>query len=220
MEKFTIDIMSREQSKSSARQARREGFIPGVAYHKGEKPVSVRVSYKDFVRMGEKARSSQVFTLKSEISSLNGKPAIVKEVQRESVSQRVIHLDFLTLKENEEIEVRIRINVVGEATGVKNDGGILTVSAHEVAVRCLPKFIPDHLDVEVSALALGESIHARDLVLPQNVKLAHDPDETLVSVVAVRATEEAAAAEAAEGAAAAPAAAPAAAAAQPAKGSK
>lgn len=203
VEKFTIDIFSREQSKSSARQARRSGMIPGVAYHKGESPVNVSVSYKEFVRMGEKARTSQIFTLKSEIKSLNGKPALVKDVQREAISQRVIHLDFLTLKENEEIEVRIPIKVVGEAPGVKNDGGILAVAAHEVIVRCLPKNIPDSINVDVSALALGESIHARSVPLPDGVKLAHDPDETIISVVSVRTTESETTTAAAEGDAAA-----------------
>jgi large subunit ribosomal protein L25 len=169
----------------------------------------VQVPYKEFTMMAKKARLSQVFTFKSSSSALNGKAAIVKEVQQDYLKGKVLHVDFQTLKDDEEITVDIPVILVGEAPGVKVENGILTLVTHEVSVTCLPKFIPSQINVDISALGLGESIHGGDLKLPEHVVLSDDPHETIVSVVAPRAAEDekAATAPGAEGAtAAAPAA--------------
>ena len=181
-----------------------------MAYHKGEKPVAIKVPYKEFTLMAQKARRSQVFSFKSANSALSGKVAIVKEIQQDYVAGKVVHVDFQTLNEKEEITLDILVKVVGEAPGVKVQNGILAVVTHEVAVRCLPKNIPGSIEVDISVLNLGQSIHAGDLKLGEGVKLAGDEHETIVSVVAARAAEEET--KPGEGAAAAPAAAPAAAA--------
>lgn len=220
MESFTIEVTERlETGKGVSNRCRREGFIPGVAYHKGEKPVAIKVPYKEFTLMAQKARRSQVFSFKSTSSTLSGKVAIVKEIQQDYVAGKVVHVDFQTLNEKEEITLEIPVKVVGEAPGVKVQNGILTVVTHEVSVRCLPKNIPGSIEVDISNLNLGQSIHAGDLKLADGVKLAGDEDETIVSVVAARAAEEEA--KPAEGAAAAAApaagAAPAAAGKAPAK---
>ena len=213
MENFTIEVSERPSiGKSSANRCRREGFIPGVAYHKAEKPLAVQVPLKEFTALASKARRSQVFTFKSSVPSLNGKAAIVKEVQQDYLKGRVIHVDFQTLKDDEEITVDVPVKLVGEAPGVKNQGGVLAVVTHEVSVSCLPKYIPSAVMVDISALGLGQSIHADQLQLGEGVTLADDASETIVSVVATRAEEEAKPA-----AEAAPAAAPAAAAKAPAK---
>lgn len=216
MENFTIEITERPAlGKGSANRCRKEGFIPGVAYHKAEKPLAIQVPLKEFTALASKARRSQVFTFKSSSSYLNGKAAIVKEIQQDYLKGRVTHVDFQTLKDDEEITVDVPVKLVGEAPGVKNQGGILAIVTHEVTVRCLPKFIPSAVSVDITSLALGQSIHAEQLVLGDGVTLADDPTETIVSVVASRAEEEAKpAAAAAEAAPAAGAAAPAAAAAK------
>jgi large subunit ribosomal protein L25 len=95
------------------------------------------------------------------------------------------------------------VKLVGESPGVKNQGGILAVVTHEVSVTCLPKYIPSAVTVDISSLALGQSIHAEQLVLGEGVTLADDASETIVSVVASRAEEEAKPAEAAAAPAAA-----------------
>jgi len=169
--------------------------------------------------LAKKARLSQVFTFKSESPALNGKSAIVKEVQQDYLKGKVLHVDFQTLRDDEEITIDVPVRVVGEAPGVKLDGGVLTLVTHEVQVTCLPKNIPSVVDVDVSSLGLGQSIHASDLKFAEGVTLSDDPHETIVSVIIPRAVEEATAAPVAGApAAGAPAAgAPAAAAAAPAK---
>jgi large subunit ribosomal protein L25 len=207
VENFTIEVSERATiGKASANRCRKEGFIPAVAYHKAEKPLAVQVPLKEFTALASKARRSQVFTFKSSVSSLNGKAAIVKEVQQDYLKGRVIHVDFQTLKDDEEITVEVPVKLVGESPGVKNQGGILAVVTHEVSVTCLPKYIPSAVTVDISSLALGQSIHAEQLVLGEGVTLADDASETIVSVVASRAEEEAKPAEAAAAPAAAAAA--------------
>jgi large subunit ribosomal protein L25 len=192
VENFTIEVSERPAlGKGSANRCRREGFIPGVAYHRAEKPLAVQVPLKEFTALASKARRSQVFTFKSESSYLNGKAAIVKEIQQDYLKGRVIHVDFQTLKDDEEITIDVPVKIVGESPGVKNQGGILAIVTHEVTVQCLPKNIPVFVNVDISSLGLGQSIHAEQLVLGEGVVLADDPTETIVSVVASRAEEEA-----------------------------
>ena len=214
MENFTVEVAERSSlGKGSANRCRRQGLIPGVAYHKAEQPIAIQVPFKEFTTLASKARRSQVFTFKSTSPALNGKVAIVKEIQQDFLKGRVTHVDFQTLKDDEEITVDIPVKIVGEAPGVKVQNGILAVVTHEVSVRCLPKYIPSGITVDISSLALGQSIHAEQLELGENVELADDPTETIVSVVASRAMEDeakpaadAAGATPAAGAGAAPAA--------------
>jgi len=210
VENFTIEVTERtDLGKGGCNRCRRAGFIPGVAYHRADEPVAVQVPYKEFTLLAKKARLSQVFTFKSGNKYLNGKAAIVKDVQQDYIKGKVLHVDFQTLKDDEEITVYIPVTLVGEAPGVKVQNGILTLVTHEVAVTCLPKNIPNQIQVDITALGLGQSIHASDLKLGEGATLSDDPHETIVSVVAPRAAEEEAK-PAAEGAPAAAAAAPAA----------
>jgi large subunit ribosomal protein L25 len=227
VKEFTVNIQKRNEMGSSAmRRFRNAGLIPSVLYGRGQDSVSALLPARDFLQLAQQARISQVWRFKSEDKDLNDRMAIVKEVQQEFVSGKVTHVDFQVLHENEEIHVEIPLRVVGEAPGVKVENGILSVSAHELAVMCLPKAIPQLIEIDISSLALGQSIHAKDIALPAGVRLYGDPEETIVSVVTVRQTklaEEEGAQAAAEGAAApaeGAAAAPAAGAAAPAKGGK
>lgn len=202
MEDFIIDINERQGlGKSECNRCRREGFIPGVAYHKGTDSVAVKVSERQFVKLARKARMTQVFTFKSDSKELDGKIALVKDMQRDFVKGTVLHIDFVTLKAGEEIHVDVPLKLVGEAPGVKAEGGILTFVTHKVAVTCLPKDIPTLCEVDISSMALGDSIHAADLDLGTGVTLRNDPQETIVSVVASRGSASKAATTEAEGSA-------------------
>ena len=216
MANFELDVEPRVGGGSSvAKRLRAGGLLPSVVYARGQESMSCSVGLKQFVQLAQKAKSSTVFTLKSSASNLNGRLAIVKDIQKAGLSGKVLHVDFQALKENEAITVQVPLRIFGEPVGVKLDGGILSVVAYEISLSCLPKDIPQELDLDVSDVKLGGSVHAKDLKLPAGVKLAGDEDETIASVVAVRQTVEAAATEAD---AAAAAAAPAAGAAAPAAG--
>ncbi len=225
MEEFTVEVQQRTETGSSAnRRYRRAGMIPSVVYSHGEETVVGLLTAKEFLRRAETATSSQVFTIKSkDAKHIDNRSAIVKEVQIDRLRNKVLHVDFQVLKENEEITLRIPLKFSGESIGVKDQGGVLSVATHELIVRCLPRSIPRVINVEVAALGIGDSIHAEELKLPEGVKLGGNPGETIVSVVvpktvveetatavagaegAVEGAEGAPAAAAADGAAAAPA---------------
>lgn len=200
---FSIQVSERTDIGSSgSKRYRAQGFLPATAYHRSDAPVSVMVPYKEFSLLAGRARRSQVFTLQSAIPALNGKSAIVREVQRDYVKGGLLHVDFQTFREDEEVSVQVPVKIVGEAPGVKIQKGILTIVTHEVTVRCLAKDIPPVLEVPISGLELGQSIHVADLSLPTGVSVVDDEEETIVSVVASRAEEEGGAAAAAGTAAA------------------
>lgn len=208
-----IEIESREQTGSpQARNLRKVGKVPAVVYSKGEQSTSAVVDLKQFVKVAEVSKFSNVFTLKSSDKRFDGRLALVKEVQKDFLKDRLLHVDIQALHENEEINLDVPLNFVGEAPGVKKDGGILAIVRRDLSVRCLPKLIPTVIKVDISTLGLGDSIHANGVPLPEGVKLTSRADETVVSVVATRAEEEttavtaAAGATPAEGAAATPAA--------------
>jgi large subunit ribosomal protein L25 len=204
VEEFTLEFEARAERGSAAnRRFRRQGFIPTVIYSHGEQNVPALLQAKQFLHLAERSTSSQVFTLKSKDGKVfNDRPAIVKEIQIDHLKGRVMHVDFLVLKENEEITIRVPLQFVGDAIGVKDQGGVLSIAAHEIAVRCLPRAIPRIVKVEVADLKIGATIHAEELVLPEGVRLDGNPGETIVSVVVPKsAAEEAPAAAAGEAAA-------------------
>jgi large subunit ribosomal protein L25 len=187
VESFSLEIERRTESgKSAMRRLRREGKLPAIVYHRGEESVPVVVGERDFVQLAKAARSSQIFRFKSKDKVLDGRSAIVREVQKDHLKNLVLHIDFNALNEDEEVYVRVQLTLKGEAPGVKLDGGVLQSMVHDIGVSCLPKHIPSGLDVDISGLHLNQSIHARDLKLPEDVKLADDEDETIVTVLAVR----------------------------------
>lgn len=189
---FIIEIESREGSGSAeARRLRKNDKIPCIVYERGGKAVSSVLSTPQFVKVAERSRKSQVFTFKSNtLKSLDGRSAVVKDIQKDFQRGRIHHVDFLAVRDDEELTVLVPVKCTGVATGVKNEGGILTVVARELKVRCLPKQIPAEILVDVTELALGDSIHAHQVGLPKNVALASNPEETVVSVVAIRAIVE------------------------------
>jgi len=205
VEGFTVELSRRDQlGKGAAERYRRGGLIPVEVYQKGAGNVSALVQYFQFVHLAAKAKISQVFLLKSEDDDLNGRSALVREIQRDHLTGKPIHVDFIALKDDEEIEVEVGLSFVGEAYGVKQEGGILNPVMHHLLVSCLPKDIPSEIVVEISGLHLNESIHAGDVPLPEGVSLITHAEEPVVIVLTPKAEvdETPAEAGAAEGVAA------------------
>lgn len=208
MESFSISLTLRDETGSAAaRKVRREGQIPAIIYHRGEEAITASVDYNQFYNLATRAKSSQLFNLVCDDPRLSGRSALVKDIQQHYVSGKLLHVDFQALRDDEEITVEVPLNIVGEAPGVKLGGGILTVIRHSIKVSCLPKNIPSSLDVSVTALELGQSIHAGDIQMPSGVEYIGDDEDTIVSITVAGAEEVAAApaegAVPAEGAAAA-----------------
>ena len=189
-----------ETGKGVARKLRAQGRVPGVIYGHGREPQALTVNAREFDRLSERVRiTSTVIEL-----ALDGRTArtLVRELQRDPIRRSVLHIDFQELVAGEKVTVSVPIRFVGTAEGVKTGGGILEEIIHQLDVRCDPANIPDHIDVEVTALTIGHGLHVSDLKLPEGVEVMADPEQTVVIVSAPKAEE--AATPAAEGAVAAP----------------
>jgi large subunit ribosomal protein L25 len=122
----------------------------------------------------------------------DGKSMLVKELQRDPVTGSMLHVDLYAVDLQQTIQVSVPIHVTGTAEGVKM-GGILDQTLREIELECMPEAIPQEIPVDVSALDIGQSLHVRDLALPEGVTLQSDPDLAVVLVAAPAAEEEVAA---------------------------
>jgi len=165
--------------KGAARKARAAGLIPGVLYGRGETPVALNVSAREFDLAVHRKGGNPIIGL-----ALGGGEytALIRDVQYDPVTRDIIHLDFQHISLTETIEVEVPIRLVGIPVGVKDGGGILEPIARELKVRCLPTVIPPAVDVDVSALNIGDSVHVRAISVPE-VTILTDPDVTVATVV-------------------------------------
>jgi large subunit ribosomal protein L25 len=176
-----------EKGKGVARKLRASGQVPGIIYGHGREPQSLSVNAREFDRLAERVRiKSTVIEL-----SLEGRTArtLIRELQRDPIRRSVLHIDFQELVAGEKIVVSVPLRFNGTAEGVK-EGGILEEVMHNVEVRVDPANIPDHIDVDVTALTIGHSLHIGDLQLPPGVEVTDDPEQTIAVVSAPRAEEE------------------------------
>ena len=194
-----------DKGKGVARKLRASGQVPGVIYGRGREPQSLTVNAREFDRLAERVRiTSTVIEL-----ALDGKTArtLIRELQRHPIKRTVLHIDFQELVAGEKVNVSVPLRFVGTPEGVKTGGGILEEIMHHVEVRVDPSNIPDHIDVDVTELTIGHSLHIGDLKLPEGVEVTDDPENTIAVVTPPKAEEEVAPV-AVEGALAAPEAAP------------
>jgi large subunit ribosomal protein L25 len=183
----------RERSgKGPARQARRAGRIPGIVYGHGQAALSVAVETREFINALRHVEGNMIVSLK-----LDGgeKTAIVREVQRDPLTHEILHLDFQEVSLTERVRVEVSVHLIGVPTGVKDGGGILETIIRGIEVECLATAIPASIDVDVSALGIGDSVHVRDIQVV-GAEVLTDLDQTIATVVPPTVYEAPAAAEA------------------------
>ncbi len=176
--------------KGVARKLRAAGRIPGICYEKGEQSVAVHVvpgALRQLLERGD-AGMNTVLYLKGD-SAVEGKMVLVRELQRDPVHGVYLHADFYAIEAEQRVEVSVPIHIEGKAPGVEL-GGILDHSLREIDLICLPLSIPTELIADVSEMQLGDSLHVRDIALPEGVELKSDPNLSVVSVVAPKVEEE------------------------------
>lgn len=196
--------------KGMARKLRGAGRIPGVFYGPGRPSIPLTLDPTAVHAVAGRTGKDRLLRFKTGAGDeLDGQMVILKDAQRDPVKRRIIHADFFEIRMDREIEVTVPVHVAGKAPGV-DEGGTLEHILREIEVRCLPDRIPAAIDVDVSSLGIGESIHVSDLVLSEGVMATVDPRLAVVAVVAPQTEASAAPVAAAEGAAPAAATAPAA----------
>jgi large subunit ribosomal protein L25 len=171
-----------------ARKLRRDGKVPAVIYGHGREPQSLSVDTRDLEKLlSTVSAASTVIEL-----NVGGTVAktLIRELQRHPVKRNVIHVDFQELVAGEKVTVSVPLRFTGTADGVRNSGGILEETMHQVHIRVDPSIIPDHVDVDVTPLTIGHSIHIRDLKLPEGVTVLDDGGATVCVCTAPKAVVE------------------------------
>jgi large subunit ribosomal protein L25 len=201
MERVMLKAQSRERlGKSAARSVRRGGHVPGVVYGRGRTPQAVAVDARAIdAALRTHAGLNVLIDLDMSGAGAGAATVIVKATQRDIFRHHLTHVDFHAISLTDTIEMRVPVVLTGTAKGV-GEGGIVEHHLREVPVECLPTQVPDALELDITELLVGRSLHAGDLRVPEGVRLLTNPDEVVVTVVAPRVHEEAApAAAAAEG---------------------
>lgn len=186
------------EKKSELKALKSKGFIPAVFYGKKEKSVTLSVPLKKFNEIVHAGGSNVLVSLKLKDKT---QTAIIKEVQRDMISQVPIHIDFQAVSLKETIQVSVPIHILGIAPGVKLSGGILEHLTREILIKCLPTQIPQKIDVDVSSLQIANAIAVKDLPKLDGIEIVSDPSTIIVHIVAPTVIEEKAAVEAVPGAA-------------------
>lgn len=207
MQTITVEAEKRDLvSTGKLKVLRKEGWVPAVVYgaHEGAKGSKKKVALtadllkiqeKPFLKsLGKHQTSNLIINLKVSDQSDN---VIIKEIQKDVITRRLLHVDFQRISMTEKIEVKIPVHLIGEAPGVKLSGGILEHITREVSISALPKDIPDALNVDISNLQLGHGISLKDVPAIPGVDILTDGGHLVVNVVAPTEEEVAPAAGAA-----------------------
>lgn len=183
MENLSLSVDKRTQKgKSGARAVRNAGNIPGVVYGiQDSTPLTIKPKELEAL-LGTRAGANVVFQLNVEGDAASERPVIVKELQRDPMRGTILHADFLEIRMDEKIEIAVPLSLTGEAPGEKM-GGTLSQLLRELEISCLPNAIPEHVEVDISEVEIGDVIHVRDLHLPEGVELVADPDDPVFTVM-------------------------------------
>jgi large subunit ribosomal protein L25 len=182
-----------------ARKLRQAGEVPGVIYGHSREPQSLSLNSRELEKLlTQIAGTSTVVEL-----TVDGTLArtLIREVQRHPFKRQIIHVDFQELVAGEKVTLRVPLRFQGTAIGVRESGGILEETMHQITLRVDPATIPDHIDVDVSGIQIGHSVHIRDLKLPEGAEIMDDEDAPVAIVSAPRAAVEETAAASTEAAA-------------------
>jgi large subunit ribosomal protein L25 len=188
-----LEVEPREEvGKNACRRLRTRGLVPGNVFGLDRPPFKVAVNPKrieELLRLGTGVNT--IFTLRL-AGQDRTREAMIKELQRDPITDRPLHVDFVRIDANKPIHVDVPIRLVGTPIGVKNEDGILDFVLREVEVECLPALIPEHLDVDVSELHLNQHVSVKSLVVGEGVRLLGDPEQ-IIAVVSPPRMEEVAA---------------------------
>ncbi len=199
---FVLNAQTRETSgRSASRCLRRQEQLPGVIYGAKKPAQSLTFSHDELLHALEhEAFYSSILEIKIDGQS---QKAVIKDLQRHAYKPKLVHIDFLRVDENTEITMNVPLHYVGTCAAVEDEGGVINHLMNEVEITCLPKNLPEYIEVDISGLKLDETMHLSQLKVPEGVKivaLEHDNDAAIANVHVPRVVVEEAPAAPAEGA--------------------
>ena len=199
MPQETLIVPKRESfGKAAIRDLKASGMIPAVVYGLNEPPVAIAISPKVVARvLASDTGMNSVMFLQREGTDIK-RHVIIKDLQRDPITSRLRHVDFMRVDMTLKVRVKVPVRLVGTSVGVKAMGGVLDVAHREIELECLPSLIPAHIDVDITSLAVGDSVRFEQINLGPNVTITGDAHQVVCSVRGKAAEEEVAAVAAAE----------------------
>ena len=182
MDQITVQSNVREATgKGPNRRLRVAGRIPAVLYGHKSQNVALDVDPKEIFKiLNSESGENTIFMLQVPGRELVN--CLIKEYQLEPISHSLLHADFYEVAMDEVLEVDVPLEVIGEAYGVKVEGGLLDIVHRELRVECLPGDIPDNIEVDVTELKIGDLVRVRDLKISEKIKILDDPETVVVAV--------------------------------------
>lgn len=200
-----LEIAPREVMGKATKRLRKDGIIPANIFGHKEEPQAVQLDAVTFDRLRRSHAATGVIALRMPDSN-RAQTALIRHVQHDPRSGKVLHVDFYRVSLNESLKIKVALHFVGESPAVKNENGVLLHLLDALEVECLASEIPEYIEVDISSInEIDGMLHAEDVKLPANVKLVTDPKEGVAKVAATRAEVAEEAEEAAEAASESPA---------------
>lgn len=188
--------------RTQAKKVRAGSMIPGIVYGSHVKPTPIQLNQKDIETLFKHSTSDNMLIDLSleENGKTTNRLAFLQEIQRNPVTDKVLHLDFHEIRADEKLHARVMVVPLGEAEGVRTGGGVLAQVLRELEIECLPKDLPERIEVDISALQIGGNIHVSDIKPPNGVTVLNRKELSVFSVTAPMKEEEVVAATPAAGA--------------------
>jgi large subunit ribosomal protein L25 len=176
--------------KGPARTLRREGRIPAVLYGQKADSIKLSIDFKEFENIIKKVNiGSVLLNLQIQNGKTFTRPAMIKELQTNPVTGAFLHVDFYEIDMQRKITVSVPVVPRGKSAGVE-EGGLLQIVRRELELFCLPTAIPEAIEVDITDLTIGDSIHVQEIALPAEVELPEETDFTVITVLAPKVEEE------------------------------
>jgi large subunit ribosomal protein L25 len=189
MAEFLIKAEIRKEfGKNANRRLRRSGRLPGILYGDKLENIPVILQKKDIQKI-LKSETGENTLFKVALNSKTYE-VMIKDLQRDPIYHDIIHVDLYQIALDKPIEVSIPIVLTGEAVGVKSEGGFVDFVTREIEIRCLPKNIPENIEVDISELHVNQSLKVEDIPVPEGIEIIEDPEVVIVHIEAPEEEEE------------------------------
>lgn len=185
MDRILIEASKRDgRGKGVARALRREGFIPGVIYGYGES-MAISLSKSSLHKLISHGHiESTLIDLKlTNVTDRPDRVAILRDYQIDPITGDLLHVDFLEVAMNEKITVTVPVELTDATPAGVKEGGILQFVVRDIEIECLPSQIPESIKVDASSLAIGDSLHVKDITPPQGIEILADPEEVILTIL-------------------------------------
>ncbi len=185
-----VSLKARQRTdtgKQVVKALRRNGGLPAVVYGSGESSTPLTLDYREFEGFLRKTRGESV-VINLEIEGMEDKKALLRDIQRDYLRNQLLHADFQQIRMSDRITTEVSLVLLGEPIGVTRDGGVLDQSLRVIEISCVASEIPEHLEVDISNLSMGETVHISDLSF-DNVEIVTDGEVAVVSVLTPMAEE-------------------------------